>query len=101
MPRLLSFFNQLASLKSVYCRQLSTNPHPEYQMPSITTIRHLVAGLDVTAVLGKCVGPSTNTATAAKNDPPATEATSPVDATYTIEGEPIRFDAGRAERQAA
>lgn len=66
-----------------------------------TMIRHFVAGMGVAVVLAACSSASTDTVKTAKNNLRTSAATDPLDATYTIEGEPIHLAAGRRERQAA
>jgi hypothetical protein len=64
-------------------------------------IHRLFAGMGVAILLAACSSASMDAPSAAENHGPSRAATDPLDATYIIEGAPIRLVAGRAEQQAA
>jgi hypothetical protein len=69
--------------------------------PATIALRHVLAGACVAAALTACASSRMDAATTVSVDARASAAVDPLDATFTIEGEPTDLVAGRAARQAA
>lgn len=67
----------------------------------MSALRHFLAGACIVAALAACGSSSREAATTVTVDAGASAAADPLDATFTIEGEPMELVAGRAARQAA